>query len=75
MVKKSSIYMDPELDRALTQAAARLNLSKAEFIRQTLTSAVSEELAVRPRAIGVFDGPGDLAATVDRHLGDGFGES
>ena len=49
-------------------------MSKAEFIRQTLTAAVSEELAVRPRAIGVFDGPHDLAAASERHLGEGFGE-
>ena len=73
MVKKSSIYMVAELDRALTQAAARQSMSKAEFIRQTLAAAVSEELAVRPRAIAVFDGPADLAAAADRHLAGGFG--
>jgi hypothetical protein len=72
-VKKSSIYLAPELDRALTHAAARRNVSKAEFIRETLTAAVAEELAVRPRAIGVFDGPVDLAERTDEHL-DGFGE-
>jgi hypothetical protein len=72
-VKKSSIYLDPELDRALTQAAARQNISKAEFIRETLTAAVADELAVRPRAIGVFDGPEDLGEHADAHLA-GFGE-
>jgi hypothetical protein len=72
-VKKSSIYLEPELDRALTYAAARQKLSKAEFIRQTLSAAVAGERAARPRAIGVFDGPADLAANADMHL-DGFGD-
>jgi hypothetical protein len=73
-VKKSSIYLEPELDRALSHAAARQKLSKAEFIRQTLSAAVAGEKAVRPSGIGVFDGPRDLAANADRHLDDGFGE-
>jgi len=73
-MKKSSIYLDPELDRALSHAAARQKLSKAEFIRQTLNAAVAGEAVVRPRGIGVFDGPTDLAANADRHLADGFGE-
>jgi hypothetical protein len=73
-VKKSSIYLEPELDRALTHAAARQKLSKAEFIRQTLSAAVAGEAAVRPSSIGVFDGPTDLATNTDRYLDDGFGE-
>jgi Ribbon-helix-helix protein, copG family len=73
-VKKSSIYLDPELDRALSHAAARQKLSKAEFIRQTLAAAVADEAVVRPRGIGVFDGPRDLAANADRYLEDGFGD-
>jgi hypothetical protein len=73
-VKKSSIYLDPELDRALGHAAARHKLSKAEFIRQALSAAVADQAAVRPSAIGVFDGPRDLAANADAHLG-GFGEA
>jgi hypothetical protein len=72
-VKKSSIYLDPDLDRALTHAAARRKLSKAEFIRQTLSAAVAGDVAVRPTGIGVFDGPSDLGANADRHL-EGFGE-
>jgi hypothetical protein len=72
-VKKSSIYLDPDLDRALTHAAARQKLSKAEFIRQTLSAAVAGDVAVRPAGIGVFDGPADLATNADDYL-DGFGE-
>jgi hypothetical protein len=73
MRKKSSIYLEPELDRALTHAAARQKLSKAEFIRRTLSAAVEGETGPRPSAIGVFDGPSDLASNVERYL-DGFGE-
>ena len=72
-MKKSSIYLEPELDRALSHAAARQKLSKAQFIRQALSAAVAGEATVRPTGIGVFDGPSDLAANADRHL-DGFGE-
>ncbi len=73
-MRKSSLYLDAELDRALTYAAARQKLSKAEFIRRTLSAAVAGEVAVRPSGIGVFDGPSDLAAGAERYLGDGFGE-
>lgn len=72
-MKKSSIYLDEELDRALSHAAARQKLSKAEFIRKTLQAAVAGEATVRPTGIGVFDGPRDLGANADRHLA-GFGE-
>ena len=72
-MKKSSIYLDQDLDRALSHAAARQNLSKAEFIRKTLSAAVASDVAVRPSGIGVFDGPDDLAENADDYL-DGFGE-
>lgn len=69
-MKKSSIYLDPDLDRALSHAAARQKLSKAEFIRQTLSAAVAGDVAVRPTGIGVFDGPADLAANADAYLAE-----
>ena len=72
-MKKSSIYLEPELDRALSHAAARQKLSKAEFIRRTLSAAVADDVTVRPSGIGVFDGPRDLAENADRYL-EGFGE-
>lgn len=71
---KTSLYLDVELDRALTQAAGRERLSKAEFIRQALAGAVNDLQAARPSARGVFDGPPDAAESVDRYLDDsGFG--
>jgi len=74
-VKKTSIYLEPELDRALARLAAARGITKAEVIRRALAEAV--DLA-RPRiaAIGVGAGPGDVAGDVDRHLGEtGFGEA
>jgi hypothetical protein len=67
---KTSLYLDIELDRALTQAAARERLSKAEFIRRTLAGAVTDLQATRPSARGVFDGPPDAAENADRYLDD-----
>jgi predicted transcriptional regulator len=74
-VKKTSIYLDPELDRALARLAADRGLTKAETIRRALAEAVAGESRPRVRAIGVGAGPGDVAGDVDRHLADtGFGD-
>lgn len=67
---KTSLYLDIELDRALTQAAHRVRLSKAEFMRRALAGAVAEPQATRPAARGVFDGPPDAADNTDRYLED-----
>ena len=75
-MRKTSIYIPDEVDRALTRRAAIERTSKAELIRQALSDAASSALQARPRACGVFDGPADLASEADRHLEEtGFGES
>jgi hypothetical protein len=72
-MKKMSIYVDPEVDRALTLQAAREGRSKASLIRAALAEAAG--IRPRPRAVGVFSGPGDLATKVDEYLAEtGFGE-
>ena len=72
-MKKTSLYIDPEVDRALDRRAAAEGVTKAEFVRRVLAAAVSER--PRPRARGVFDGPRDLGSGTDRHLSEtGFGE-
>ena len=74
-VRKSSIYIDDEVDLALTRRAATEGRTKAELIREALREAARSALQVKPRAVGVFAGPPDLAADVDAQLTQtGFGE-
>jgi Ribbon-helix-helix protein, copG family len=72
---KTSLYIDAELDRALGREAAARGISKAELIRRSLAHAIGEG-PPHPRiaAIGVGEGPGDVAGNIDRHLAEtGFG--
>ena len=73
-MKKTSIYLEPELDRSLDRLAQQDGVSKAEVIRQALRHAVAGVERPRVQAIGVGSGPGDVAQNVDRHLVEtGFG--
>jgi Ribbon-helix-helix protein, copG family len=75
VVKKTSIYIEPDVDVALARRAAAEGTTKAELIRQALRDAAGRSLHVKPRARGVFEGPADLAARADEHLAkSGFGE-
>jgi len=75
-VKKTSIYLDPDIDRALRRRATAEGITKAALIRNALASAVAPTTWVRPLACGVFNGPGDLSENIDRYLSStGFGES
>jgi hypothetical protein len=66
-LKKTSIYLDDELDRVLARRAAEEGVSKAEFIRRGL-----EGLATRPKRVkptpGTFSGPAQLAGRDEDHL-------
>lgn len=75
-VKKTSLYLPPDLDRALTRRAAEQGLSKAELMRVALADAARPRATGRaPRGRGIFEGPADLAEALDRHLSElGFGE-
>jgi predicted transcriptional regulator len=74
-MKKTSIYLDPEVDRALGRRATAEGTTKAALIRSALADAATPARRAKPRACGVFEGPGDLAQNVDRYLSDtGFGE-
>ena len=74
-VKKTSIYIDDDVDVALARRAAVEGTTKAELIRRALRDAAGGSLRVKPRARGVFKGPGDLASRADEHLtASGFGE-
>ncbi len=72
-VKKTSIYLDPDVDRALGHRARVEGKTKAAVIRQALSEAAAAPIP-RPAARGVFDGPDDLARDADRYLRQtGFG--
>lgn len=74
-VKKTSIYLDPEVDSALDRRANMEGTTKAALIRGALVEAAAPAMRPRPRACGVFSGPGDLSRSVDRYLAEtGFGE-
>jgi hypothetical protein len=75
-VKKTSLYLDPDLDEALAHRAADEGLTKAEFIRRTLAGALSRPPRVKPEAVAlVKDGHSSVARDVDAYLeATGFGE-
>jgi hypothetical protein len=74
-MKKTSIYLDPEVDRALDRRALAEGTTKAALIRTALAEAAAIGHTRRPRACGVFEGPGDLARNADHYLAEsGFGE-
>ena len=55
-MKKTSIYLEPDLDEALSRRAAEEGLTKAELIRRGLTGLVSRPK--RPRlSVGASEGP------------------
>lgn len=75
-MKKTSIYIEPDVDIALSRRAAEEGTTKAELIRQALRAAAGSALRIKPRAQGVFAGPADLSQQVDEYLASsGFGES
>ena len=66
-VKKTSIYLEPELDLALRRRATIAGVTKAELIRDALRQAVGHTRP-RIRAIGVGEGPGDVSSDIDAAL-------
>lgn len=73
-MKKTSLYLDPQVDRDIGRIATAESKSKAQVIREALAEWV-KEAPTQPRitAIGVFEGPGDISDNVDRYL-EGLGE-
>jgi hypothetical protein len=72
-MKKTSLYIDPEVDMALERRATEEGITKAELVRRVLADAVSGRPC--PRARGVFEGPSDLGAGTERRLsGMDFGK-
>ncbi|MGH2904064.1 MAG: CopG family transcriptional regulator [Solirubrobacteraceae bacterium] len=75
-MKKTSIYLDADVDLALRRRATAEGITKAALIRNALVTALAPTTRARPLACGVFSGPGDLSENVDRYLSStDFGES
>jgi Ribbon-helix-helix protein, copG family len=73
-VKKTSLYLDPDLDEALARRAADEGLTKAEFIRRTLAAAMQKPRRVKP-SVGVFRSTDGLGVRRDwDRMMEGFGE-
>jgi hypothetical protein len=75
-MKKTSLYIEPEVDTALTRKAEAQGISKAELIRRALREMAED--APRPRLVGIGSikgGPTDVSENVDHYLAiTGFGE-
>jgi plasmid stability protein len=75
-MKKTSLYIDDSIDRALAVRAAEQGITKAELIRSTLGAVVSGPAKVKPRAVAlVKDGKPGIARDIDSYLDEtGFGQ-
>lgn len=74
-MKKTSIYLEDDLDRVLAQRAADEGITKAEYIRRALRGVADRPVRVKPLAIGVVaSGRAGASAEAGPLLGEtGFG--
>ena len=73
-MKKTSLYLDPDLDEALARRAADEGLTKAEFIRRTLAAAMQRPKRPKPH-VGVFRSTDGLGVRRDwDKMMQGFGQ-
>ncbi len=73
-MKKTSLYLEPWVDRDLRRIAEEEGKSKAEVIREALAVRTAEAALPRFTSIGAIKGgPTDMSQNVDRYL-EGFGE-
>ena len=72
-MRKTTIYLDDELDDAIEALAKAAGISKAEAVRRAIRAATE----TRPRArflVGIGAGPGDVSENLVAYLErDAFG--
>lgn len=75
-MRKTSLYIEDEIDAALTRRAQAEGIAKAELIRRALAEAAKPAPPPRLTGIGTFvGGPPDLASNDEHYLAEsGFGE-
>lgn len=75
-MKRTTIYLDPELEVLLKLEATRRNQPMAELVREALRAHLAERRAGPPPGAGAFDsGHDDTAERFEEILGEvGFGE-
>lgn len=71
-MEKTTVYVPPEVKRALGRLASARGTSEAELIREALRKIVVEAPAPRPRLPLIESGKPLLAERLDEAL-DGFG--
>ena len=72
-LKKTSVYLDEDIDARLARRAAEEGITKAELIRRALTGLVQRPKRPKP-SVGVFSSTDGLSARrdMDKML-EGFG--
>ena len=73
-MEKTTVYVPPELKRALGRLASARGTSEAELIREALRKIVAEAPAPRPRLPLIKSGKPMLAERLDESL-EGFGST
>lgn len=71
-MEKTTVYVPPEVKRALGRLASARGTSEAELIREALRKIVAEAPAPRPRLPLIESGKPMLAESLDEAL-EGFG--
>lgn len=71
-MEKTTVYVPPDVKRALSRLASARGTSEAELIREALRKIVAEAPAPRPRLPLIESGKPTLAERVDEAL-EGFG--
>jgi Arc/MetJ-type ribon-helix-helix transcriptional regulator len=72
-MKKTTVYLPPQLKTALRRLARRRKCSEAEILREAVARLTEESEAPAPR-LPLFRSSGpSIAEGIDRVLADGFG--
>ena len=72
-MEKTTLYLPPELQRALKSAARQSGRPQAEIIREALTAYLGAQPRPRLRSIGVGDSGGFDAAESETWLDSEWG--